>query len=110
MQAWPELSWMHVRICDQEDRTMLEVLGILTLLFVGIVVVGVIALLAGILKVVFKLALLPLVLGLKALVFVVGVVIALVVVGPVVLALGLVLLIPLLILGGIVWAGVAIVT
>jgi hypothetical protein len=37
-------------------------------------------------------------------------VIALVVVGPVVLALGLVLLIPLLILGGLVWAGIAVVT
>jgi len=37
-------------------------------------------------------------------------VLALVVVGPVVLALGLVFLIPLLILGGIVWAGVAVLT
>ena len=45
-----------------------------------------------------------------ALVFVLGFVIALVVVGPVVLALGLVLLIPLLILGGLVWAGVAVFT
>jgi len=89
---------------------MLEVLAVLTLLFVGAVVVGVIALLAGLFKLVLKLALLPLVLGLKALVFVVGFVIALVVVGPVVLTLGLVLLVPLLILGGIVWAGVAIVT
>jgi hypothetical protein len=89
---------------------MIEVLGILTLLVFGVVVVGVIALLAGILKVVFKLALLPLVLGFKALVFVVGFAIALVVIGPVVLTLGLVLLIPALILGGIIWAGVAIVT
>ena len=89
---------------------MLEVLAVLTLLIVGAVVVGVIALLAGLFKLVLKLALLPLVLGLKALVFVVGFVIALVVVGPVVLTLGLVLLVPLLILGGIVWAGVAIVT
>jgi len=89
---------------------MLEVLAVLTLLFVGVIVVGVIALLAGLFKLVLKLALLPLVLGLKALFFVVGFVIALVVVGPVVLALGLVLLVPLLILGGIVWAGVAIVT
>ena len=89
---------------------MFEVLGILTLLFFGVVAIGVIALLAGIVKVVFKLTLLPLVLGFKALVFVIGFVIALVVVGPLVLALGLVLLIPLLILGGIVWAGVAIAT
>jgi len=65
---------------------MLEVLAILTLLFVGVIVVGVIALLAGLFKLVLKLALLPLVLGLKALVFVIGFMIALVVVGPVVLA------------------------
>mgnify|MGYP001814539001 FL=1 len=89
---------------------MLEVLAILTLLVVGSIVIGVIALLAGILKLTFKLALLPIVLGLKALVFVIGFVIALAVVGPVVLALGIVLLIPLLILGGIVWAGIAVVT
>ena len=89
---------------------MLEVLAVLTLLFVGAVVVGMIMLLAGLFKVTVKLALLPLVLGLKALVFVIGFVIALVVVGPVVLALGLVLLIPLLILGGIIWAGIAVVT
>ncbi len=87
---------------------MLEVLAVLTLLFVGAVVVGVIVLLAGLIKFTVKLALLPIVLGLKALAFVIGFVIALIVVGPVVLALGLVLLIPLLILGGLVWAGVAV--
>jgi hypothetical protein len=89
---------------------MIEVFTILTLLFVGAIVVGAIALLAGLIKFTVKLALLPIVLGLKALVFVLGFVIALVVVGPVVLALGLVLLIPLLILGGLVWAGVAVFT
>lgn len=89
---------------------MLELLAVLTLLLVGAVVVGMIMLLAGLFKLTIKLALLPVVLGLKALVFVIGFVIALVVVGPVVLALGLVLLVPLLILGGIVWAGIAVVT
>jgi len=89
---------------------MLEVLAILTLLAVGAIVFGVIALLAGLIKFTVKLALLPVVLGLKALVFVIGFVIALAVVGPVVLVLGLVLLIPLLILGGIVWAGIAVAT
>ena len=89
---------------------MLEVFAILTMLFVGAVVLGVVVLLAGFLKIVLKLALLPLVLGIKALVFVIGFVIVLVVVGPVVLVVGALLLIPLLILGGIVWAGVAIVT
>ena len=89
---------------------MLEVFALLTLLFVGAVVFGVIVLLAGLLKVVLKLALLPLVLGVKALVFVIGFVIAFVVVGPVALVIGALLLIPLLILGGIVWMGVAIVS
>jgi len=89
---------------------MLEILAVLTLLFVGAIVVGMIMLLAGLFKLTIKIALLPIVLGLKALVFVIGFVIALVVVGPVVLAFGLVLLVPLLILGGIVWAGIAVVT
>ena len=89
---------------------MLEIFAVLALLFVGAVVIGMIMLLAGLFKLTIKLALLPVVLGLKALVFVIGFVIALVVVGPVVLAFGLVLLVPLLILGGIVWAGIAVVT
>jgi hypothetical protein len=87
---------------------MFEVLAILTLLCVGAVVLGVFVLLAGFLKIAVKLALLPIVLGLKALVFVIGFVIALAVVGPVVLLVGALLLIPLLILGGIVWAGAAV--
>jgi hypothetical protein len=105
-----ELSGTRVRILLQEDRTMFEALAILSLLFVGAVVVGVMVLLAGVLKFFFKLALLPIVLGLKALVFVIGFVIALAVLGPVVLLVGALLLIPLLILGGLIWAGVAIVT
>ena len=60
---------------------MLEVFTILTLLFVGAIVVGAIALLAGLIKFTVKLALLPIVLGLKALVVVLGFVIALVVGG-----------------------------
>jgi hypothetical protein len=89
---------------------MFEALAVLTLLFVGALVVGFIVLLAGFLKLVLKLALLPLVLGLKALLFFIGFVIALVVLGPVVLIVGTLLLIPLLILGGMIWAGVALVT
>ena len=89
---------------------MFEALAVLTLLFVGALVVGFIVLLAGFLKLVLKLALLPLVLGLKALLFFIGFVIALVVLGPVVLIVGTLLVIPLLILGGMIWAGVALVT
>ena len=89
---------------------MFEALAVLTLLFVGALVVGFIVLLAGLLKLVLKIALLPLVLGLKALLFFIGFVIALVVLGPVVLIVGALLLIPLLFLGGMIWAGVALVT
>jgi hypothetical protein len=106
----PELSPPGVRTFHQEDPEMLEALAVLTLLFVGAVVVGVLVLLAGVLKFVFKLALLPVVLGLKALFFLIAFVVALAVLGPVVLIVGGLLLIPLLILGGLVWAGVAIVT
>lgn len=87
---------------------MVEALAILTLLFVGAIVVGFVVLVAGFLKVVLKLALLPIILGLKALIFVIGFVIALAVAGPVVLLVGALLLIPLLVLGGIVWAGAAV--
>jgi hypothetical protein len=99
-----------LRTLNQEDEEMLEALAVFTLLVVGAVVVGLLMLLAGLFKVVFKLALLPIVLGLKALLFVIAFVIALVVVGPVVLVIGALLLIPLLFLGGLIWAGVAVVT
>jgi hypothetical protein len=99
-----------LRTLNQEDEEMLEALAVFTLLVVGAVVVGLLMLLAGLFKVVFKLALLPIVLGLKALLFVIAFVIALVVVGPVVLVVGALLLIPLLFLGGLIWAGVAVVT
>jgi hypothetical protein len=89
---------------------MFEALAIMMLFVVGAVVVGVLVLLAGVLKFVFKLALLPIVLGLKALFFLIAFVVALAVLGPVVLIVGGLLLIPLLVLGGLVWAGVAIVT
>ena len=89
---------------------MFEALAVLTLLFVGALVIGVLVLLAGVLKFVFKLALLPVVLGLKALAFLIAFVVALAVLGPVVLIVGGVLLVPLLVLGGLVWAGIAIVT
>jgi hypothetical protein len=105
-----ELLPARLRTLNQEDEEMLEALAIFTLLVVGAVVVGILMLLAGLFKLVFKLALLPIVLGLKALLFVIAFVIALVVVGPVVLVVGALLLIPLLFLGGLIWAGVAVVT
>jgi hypothetical protein len=89
---------------------MLEVLALLTLLFAGAVAIGVLVLVAGILKFVFKLALLPIVLGFKALFFVIAFVVAVAVLGPVLLIVGALLLLPLVILGGLVWTCVAIVT
>jgi hypothetical protein len=65
---------------------------------------------AGILKFVFKLALLPIVLGFKALFFVIAFVVAVAVLGPMLLIVGALLLLPLVILGGLVWTCVAIVT
>ncbi len=89
---------------------MIELLGILALIFVGVVVFGVVALVAGLLKLVLKIALIPLALLFKGLGLVLGALVVLVVAGPLVLGIGLVVLIPLLLIGGVVWAGFALVT
>jgi len=88
---------------------MLELLGLLAVVIVGGVLLGVFALVAGMLKLLVKVALIPVWLGLtaaKGLLWVVVGGISLLILGPVVLGVGLVVLIPLLILGGLVWAGV----
>jgi hypothetical protein len=89
---------------------MFELMGVIALIFVGLVVFGVIALIAGLLKLVLKIALIPVVLLVKGLALVLGALVVLFVVGPLVLGVGLVVLIPLLLLGGVIWAGVALVT
>ena len=89
---------------------MFEFFGIIALIVVGIVVVGVIGLVAGLLKLVLKIALIPLVLLFKGVALFLGALVVLFVVGPLVFGIGLVVLIPLLILGAMVWAGVALVT
>ena len=89
---------------------MFELFGIIALIVVGVVVVGVIALVAGLIKLVLKIALIPVVLLFKGAALLLGAFVVLFVVGPLVFGIGLVILIPLLILGAMVWAGVALVT
>jgi hypothetical protein len=89
---------------------MFELFGIIALIVVGVVVVGVIGLIAGVIKLALKIALIPLVLLFKGVGLLLGALVVLFVVGPLVFGIGLVVLIPLLILGAMVWAGVALVT
>jgi len=89
---------------------MFELFGIIALIVVGVVVVGVIGLIAGVVKLALKIALIPLVLLFKGVGLLLGALVVLFVVGPLVFGIGLVVLIPLLILGAMVWAGVALVT
>jgi hypothetical protein len=88
---------------------MFELFGILALIAVGAVVFGVIAIVGGLLKLVLKIALIPMVLLVKGIGLLIGALVVLFVVGPLVFGIGLVVLIPLLILGAMVWAGVALV-
>jgi hypothetical protein len=95
---------------------MLEVLGILGILLAVGVVIGIVALVVGLLKLMFKIVLIPVALAFKLAGFLIGFLVLLVV-GPVLLGLGaaivlplLLLAIPLLIIGGILWAGFALVT
>ncbi len=89
---------------------MFELFGIVALIAVGAVVVGVIGLVAGLLKLVLKITLIPMVLLFKGLGLLLGALVVLFVVGPLVFGIGLLVLIPLLILGGMIWAGFALVT
>jgi len=91
---------------------MFGIAALFTLFALGLGLFLVLALVAGILKLVFRVALLPLVLGVGllklAVVSVVGLVLCFVL-GPVLLAVGAVLFVPLLLLGGLAalaWAGV----
>jgi hypothetical protein len=88
---------------------MFEVIGILGVLLVVGIVIGVIGLVIGLLKFVLKIALIPLWLGLKLLGLLIGGVVLLAL-SPVLLVIGILILIPLLFLGGLIWAGVALVT
>ena len=92
---------------------MLELIGLIALVVVGGLVLTVLGLVVGLLKVVFKVALIPVWLGLAAIKWLVLIVLCLVgvlVCGPIVVGLGLLALLPIAILGMMVWAAVAVVT
>jgi hypothetical protein len=81
------------------------ILGVVAAVVVALVVFGLLA------KIVFKLALLPLFVAVGLLklllipvLFLVGLLVA-VIVGPVLLVIGAIFLVPILIVGGLVWAG-----
>jgi hypothetical protein len=88
-------------------------MGALFMIFAGVCVLFLaFALVAVVLKLVFRIVLFPLFLGLGLLklillpvVAIVGLAVAMVV-GPVLLALGAVFLLPLLLLGGLLWTGI----
>jgi hypothetical protein len=90
---------------------MFELLGLFLVFIIGGIVLGVVALLIGVFKLLFKLVTIPLSLGFTALkgllVLILGL-LGLLIVGPVVLAIGLAILLPILLIGAVVWAGVAI--
>ena len=90
---------------------MLHAMGFFGVLLVGGLIFGAVAVVVGLLKLAFKLLLLPLHLAaftLKGVLALAGGLLALLVVGPVVLVVGLVLLLPLLLLGGVIWGAVSV--
>jgi hypothetical protein len=90
---------------------MFGLAALFTLFAVGMGLLLVFALVVGIVKLVFRVALLPVALGIGLVKLIVLPIVALVllfVVGPVLLAVGAVVLVPLLLLGGLLalaWAG-----
>ncbi len=89
---------------------MVEIAGLLTLLVFGVVIVGVAALVIGLIKLAFKLVLLPVFVGLALVKWVLLIgfgVVAAAVVGPVVVGLLALLAIPVVLIGGLIWAGVS---
>ena len=92
---------------------MLELFGLLLFLIVGGVVIGLAVLCLKLLFVVLKVALIPIKIGFKLVFGFVGLVVVgalLLVLGPVAAVVIFALAIPVLILGGLVWGAVALVT
>ena len=75
---------------------MFELFGLLALIAVGAVIFGVIAIVGGLLKLVLKIALIPLALLFKGLGLLLAALVELFVDGPQVFAIGLVVMIPLM--------------
>ena len=89
---------------------MLELLGIVGVLIVGGIVIGVTVMLFKLLALGFKLALLPIKIAFKLLFGLIAAGILVLVLGPVAVVVLLALAIPVLIIGGLVWGAVALVT
>lgn len=90
---------------------MLELAGFMGLFVIGGLVLSVLAIVGVLIKVFFKLLLIPLAVAgwfLKALLGLLAVAVTLVVVGPVVLVVGLVVLLPLLLVAGLIWGTVTV--
>ncbi len=91
---------------------MLELIALLGMLFVGGLVIGAVVLLFKLLFVVFKIALIPIKIGLHLVVGLIGLVVGglvLLLLGPVASVVLFVLFLPVLIIGGLVWGAVALV-
>jgi len=89
---------------------MLELLGIVGVLIVGGIVIGVTVMLFKLLALGFKLALLPIKIAFKLFFGLIAAGILVLVLGPVAVVVLLALAIPVLIIGGLVWGAVALVT
>jgi len=91
---------------------MLELIALLGVLFVGGLVLGAVVLAFKLLFVVFKIALIPIKIGLHLVVGLIGLVVGgcvLLLFGPLVAVVLFVLFLPILIIGGLVWGAVALV-
>lgn len=88
---------------------MLEVMGLGVLLVVGVMVAAALAVVVGVLKLFFKILLIPVTLAfgaLKLLLLAPLAILFLIVVGPVLVGIGLAILVPLLIVGLLAWGAV----
>jgi len=91
---------------------MLELIALLGVLFVGGLVLGAVVLAFKLLFVVFKIALIPIKIGLHLVVGLIGLVVGgcvLLLFGPLAAVVLFVLFLPVLIIGGLVWGAVALV-
>ena len=91
---------------------MLELIALLGVLFVGGLVLGAVVLAFKLLFVVFKIALIPIKIGLHLVVGLIGLVVGgcvLLLFGPLAAVVLFILFLPVLIIGGLVWGAVALV-
>ncbi len=90
---------------------MFELAVLMVLFLAGAVIVTTLAVVVGLLKLVFKLLLIPLAIAgwfIKAIFGILAAAALLIVLGPIVLGLGLVVLLPMLLLASLVWGAVSV--